>query len=98
MNRYEDINILKTEDGKRYTKTVKYPVIEKKANDIYIVGIQGDRLDNLAYKYYKDSRYWWIIARANNLGMGDLTVPIGKQIRIPVNYINILDEYITLNS
>ena len=98
MNRYENINIVKTEKGKRYRSTVQYPIIQKKPNDIYIIGSQHDRIDNLAYKYYKDSRYWWIIARANNLGMGDLTVPIGKQIRIPVNYINILDEYITLNS
>jgi phage tail protein X len=98
MNRYENIAILKTEVGKRYTKTVKYPVIEKKANDIYIVGIQGDRLDNLAYKYYTDSRLWWIIARANNLGKGDLTVPIGKQIRIPKDYLSIVKEYNNLNS
>ena len=27
---------------------------------------------------------WWLIADANNLGKGDLIVPAGKQIRIPV--------------
>jgi hypothetical protein len=98
MNRYENINILKTESGKRYKKTVQYPIIDKKPTDIYIIGIQGDRLDNLAYKYYEDSRLWWIIARANNIGQGSLEVPIGKQIRIPRNHISILDEYNTLNS
>ena len=97
MNRYEDIAILKTELGKRYKKTIKYPIIEKNENDIYIVGMQGDRLDNLANKYYLDSRLWWIIARANNLGKGDLSVPIGIQIRIPYNYLNIIDEYRKLN-
>jgi len=97
MNRYEDIAILKTELGKRYKKTIKYPIIEKNENDIYIVGMQGDRLDNLANKYYKDSMLWWIIARANNLGKGDLSVPIGIQIRIPYNYLNIIDEYRKLN-
>jgi len=97
MNRYENIAILKTEKGKRYKKTIEYPIIEKNENDIYIVGMQGDRLDNLANKYYKDSRLWWIIARANNLGKGDISVPIGIQIRIPYNYLNIIDEYRKLN-
>ena len=98
MNRYKDITIVKTDDGKRYRSTVKYPVINKKSTDIYIVGSQHDRLDNLAYKYYEDARLWWIIARANNLGKGTLTVPIGTQIRIPSDYISIINEYKTLNS
>jgi len=97
MNRYENIQILKTELGKRYKKTIKYPIIEKNENDIYIVGSQGDRLDNIAHKYYKDSTLWWIIARANNIGKGSLSVPIGTQIRIPYNYLNIIDEYRKLN-
>jgi len=98
MNRYENINIVKTEKGKRYRSTVQYPIIQKKPNDIYIIGSQHDRIDNLAYKYYGDSRLWWIIARANNIGKGDLTVPIGTQIRIPKDYISIVDEYNRLNS
>ena len=97
MSRYKDITIVKTDDGKRYRSTVKYPVINKKSTDIYIVGSQHDRLDNLAYKYYEDARLWWIIARANNLGKGTLTVPIGTQIRIPRDYISIVDEYNSLN-
>lgn len=97
MNRYENIEILKTKTGKRYKKTIKYPIIEKNQNDIYIVGMQGDRLDNIANKYYKDSRLWWIIATANDIGKGSLSVPIGVQIRIPYNYIKIIDEYNTLN-
>jgi hypothetical protein len=98
MNRYEKINILKTEAGKRYRSTVQYPIIEKKSTDIYIIGSQHDRIDNLAYRYYGDSRLWWIIARANNIGKGDLTVPIGKQIRIPSDYISIVNAYNNLNS
>jgi phage tail protein X len=96
-NRYSDIKIIKTEQGKRYKKTVVYPKMEKTVDDTYIIAIQGDRLDNLAYKYFGDSRLWWIIARANYLGKGDLTVPIGKQIRIPSDYLSIVDEYNTLN-
>lgn len=98
MNRYEAIQTLRTNSGKRYKKTIAYPEIPMNSSDIYIIGIEGDRLDILANKYYRDSRYWWIIARANNIGNGDLTVPIGKQLRIPINYIQIVDEYITLNN
>jgi len=98
MNRYKDIDILKNENGKRYRSTVKYPMIDKKSNDIYIIGRQGDRLDSLAYKYYTNSRLWWIIARANGIGKGDLSVPIGAQIRIPKDPISIVNEYNNLNS
>ena len=98
MNRYKDIDILKNENGKRYRSTVKYPMIDKKSNDIYIIGRQGDRLDSLAYKYYDNSRLWWIIARANGIGKCDLSVPIGAQIRIPKDPIAIVKEYNNLNS
>ena len=97
MNRYEKIEILRTESGKRFKKTILYPKMNKKSDDIYIIAIQGDRLDNLAYKYYQDSRLWWILARANYLGKGDLSIPIGKQIRIPQDYISIVDEFNELN-
>jgi nucleoid-associated protein YgaU len=97
MNRYEDITIVKTEEGKRYQKSVQYPLMERKLTDIYIIGARHDRLDNLAFKYYEDARLWWIIARANNIGKGNLTVPTGTQLRIPQNYLEIIQEYNTLN-
>jgi len=98
MNRYENIKIVKTEEGKRYRKSVQYPLIERKTDDIYIIGARHDRLDTLAYTYYTNSRLWWIIARANNIGKGNLTVPIGTQIRIPKDPISIVKEYNNLNS
>ena len=97
-NRYENIELLKTELGKRFKKTIRYPKMAKESQDMYIISIQGDRLDNLAFKYYEDARLWWILARANNLGKGDMEVPIGTQLRIPFNYIAILDEYKELNA
>jgi len=97
MNRYEKITIQKTEEGRRFKKTIQYPIIDKKEDDTYIVGMQGDRLDNIAYKYYQDSRLWWIIARANNLGKGDLSVPIGTQVRIPFDFLAIVEEFNKLN-
>tara|TARA_R110000803_G_scaffold44631_1_gene94376 strand:- start:988 stop:1287 length:300 start_codon:yes stop_codon:yes gene_type:complete len=96
-NRYENISILKTENGKRYKKTIQYPIIDRHIDDIYIIGTPHDRLDNLAYKYYNDSQLWWIIARANNLGKGNLNVPTSVQVRIPANYLKILTDYRDLN-
>jgi hypothetical protein len=98
MKRYNNVEILKNQFGKRYLKTVKYPTIEKSSRDVYIVGQVGDRLDNLANTYYKDATLWWIIARANNIGKGDLIVPLGKQIRIPPNVSSIIKEYNRLNN
>ena len=98
MNRYDNIEIQKNKKGRRFKNTVLLPIIEPYQNDIYIVGMVGDRLDTLAHKYYNRSSYWWIIARANNIGKGDFTVPIGKQIRIPQNVQTIIDNYNELNS
>lgn len=97
MERYTDIEVLKDETGRRFRKTTLLPIIEPSIDDIYIMGQVGDRLDTLAFKYYQDSSLWWIIARANNIGKGDLTVPIGKQIRIPQNQYEIIDQYKELN-
>lgn len=97
MSRYSKIDILK-DDGRRFKSTTKLPIIEPKNSDIYIIGQVGDRLDNLAYKYYNRSSYWWIIARANNIGKGDLTIPVGQQIRIPQNIESIIEKYNELNS
>jgi len=96
MNRYDNIGIVKS-DGRRFKKTVKLPIIEPDIDDIYIIGQVGDRLDTLAYKYYNRSSYWWIIARANNIGNGDLVVPIGKQLRIPQNVESIIEVYNEIN-
>ena len=97
MLRYQSIPTLKDEDNKRYSSTTVYPPIKETDNDYYITVTDGDRLDNLAYKYYQDSRLWWIIARANNLGKGDLSVPIGTQIRIPFDFLAIVEEFNKLN-
>ena len=73
-------------------------MIEEKLSDIYIIGSYSDRLDNLAWKYYKDTSLWWIIAEANQIGKGNLLVPPGKQIRIPTDIRELIDEYVSINN
>jgi hypothetical protein len=43
---------------------------------------QADRLDSLAAALYNDSRYWWVLAAASNIGWG-LQVPPGTVILVP---------------
>ena len=97
MGRYDNTQIEKS-DGRRYRTTTLLPIIEPSNSDIYIIGKIGDRLDTLAYNYYGKSSLWWIIARANNIGKGDLVVPVGVQLRIPQNSEPIEEEYNQLNS
>ncbi|MGH7617083.1 MAG: LysM peptidoglycan-binding domain-containing protein [Gemmatimonadaceae bacterium] len=44
----------------------------------------GDRLDALAFKFYRDARKWWLIADANTdvLALEQLLEP-GRMLRIP---------------
>ena len=97
MNRYEEIQVNKNSSGRRFRKTTLFPIIEPHIDDIYIIGQVGDRLDNLAFKYYQDSSLWWIIARANNIGKGSLTIQYGLQLRIPQNQFDIIEKYKEIN-
>jgi phage tail protein X len=83
--RYDNLKITSGSDGRRRLSTVIYPNIPFSTNDIYVRTVPGDRLDLLAYQFYKDVKFWWIIAHANNLGKGTFAIPEGTQVRIPNN-------------
>lgn len=95
-NRYLDIET-KTDNKKRVTTSVIYPPIPRSLSDIYVITTPGDRLDLLAKKYYNDVGYWWIIAQANDIGKGYLSIPVGIQLRIPTDIGTILKNYKDLN-
>lgn len=90
--RYQFTPIQKRWDGNRVYNTTYYPVIPFDVNDIYITASEEDYLDSLAKKYYGNEGYWWVIANANNLGNGRLSIPLGKQIRIPGNLPQIMQD------
>ena len=96
--RLENIKI-KEEKKVRYYKNIEYPKIEVDPNDIYIIAKLGDRLDLLANDFYGDSRYWWIISRANcdKIKTDSFFIDPGLQIRIPSNVEIIYDEFEKLN-
>jgi len=50
---------------------------------IDVITLTGNqRLDHLAALYYKDSRYWWVLAAASEIGWG-LQLPPGTIINVP---------------
>ena len=98
MNRYNRDNNVKTRyDGKRFFGTRLYPSISEDENDIIYITKETDYLDSLAYKFYKDTTLWWIIALANNLGNGRLSVEPGIQLRIPMRIESILAGFNKIN-
>ena len=56
--------------------------IKRKDSDMYFLATEGDRCDNLANRFYGDSKLWWLIARENNLKA--MNIPAGTHLRIPV--------------
>ena len=91
-SRYIHTSIKKNKDGKRVFKPTIYPKIPLKDSDIFIYPKFGDRLDNLAHKYYEDVSLWWIIAKANDLDAAHIGLEVDKQIRIPMNIEPILNK------
>lgn len=97
MKRYDSTKQHPRFDGKRVYRTTQYPTISPSDNDTIVISDQGDFLDSLAYKYYGDPTLWWIIALANNIGKGRMSIEGGLQLRIPVDVNRILSEFNNLN-
>ena len=91
-SRYIHTSIKKNKDGKRVFKPTIYPKIPIKDSDIFIYPKFGDRLDNLAHKYYDDVSLWWIIAKANDLDAAHIGLEVDNQIRIPMDIEPILNK------
>ena len=83
----------------RYYKNIEYPVIQEYPDDIFIVTRSTDRLDLLAFDYYKNSQLWWIISKANpdKIKRDSLFLDPGLQIRIPLDVENIYNDFERLN-
>ena len=105
MDRYSNNPIIQTVPTVQYPKvtryrsSTRYPDIPLSENDVYLSTIYGDRLDNLAYQFYKDPTLWWILSVANPELPNDSLYPtLGFQLRIPSNLTQILRDFNQLNS
>ena len=91
---YNSSDILSTTQGVKYYKAKKYPPIPPQESDIYVVTVQGDRLDSLANTYYKDPTLWWVISIANsNITFGSMFPEPGIQLRIPTDLTTVITLY-----
>jgi hypothetical protein len=97
MNRYKYTSTDTRWDGKQVYKSLLLAPIPFASDDIYIITNETMYLDALAYTYYKDPSLWWIIAQANNIGKGRLSVESGLQLRIPRNPSNVLNNIKAVN-
>jgi nucleoid-associated protein YgaU len=80
MSRYKNTSksIIKK---KQYYNTTIYKKVEEKNSDSYFIAQEGDRCDNLAFRFYGDASLWWFIAKVNNLTT--MNIPAGTSLRIP---------------
>ena len=73
------------------TPKFKYPTANEMSN-LDILSYEwklGDRYSKLAYQFYGDATYWWVIAKFNNKPT-DANVNIGDVINIPTSLEQIL--------
>lgn len=92
--RYQNIKIVKYEStGSQYYSNNIYPEIPLSNEDDYVITVLGDRLDLLAFDFYGDTSYWWVIASANALPGDSLYLEPGMQIRIPSDLASVLNQY-----
>ena len=92
-SRYQNNKTKKLDDGRTVYRSKIYPQIPLKDNDIYVASETGDRLDTLAYQYYNNASYWWVIASANNIHNAPFGLKDGTILRIPQNYIEIVNKF-----
>ena len=82
---------LDADNKRRYYDSLLDPTIPVLETDIYVVTTIGDRLDLLAWKYYANVDFWWIISAANpELRKDSLYLDPGIQLRIPADYDAVL--------
>ena len=107
MNRYQSISTTIIDKKPSY-QTTKYPEVPLSDNDTYVYTTQGDRFDTLAQQYYGDQSLWWVISIANtavagtslpsDLPQDSLIIPQAMQIRIPANYVGVVNSFKILNN
>ena len=96
MNRYERTRITINKKNQRVRRITRYPQIPIKDSDRFIYPRDGDRLDNVAFRYYGDTTLWWVIAKANGI-RGKVAVATDEVLRIPGNVSNIMENFRRIN-
>ena len=82
MPRYQRTSIKKLRDVKKHRyQTTIYEKVPESNDDLHFIAVEGDRCDNLAFRFYGNVQLWWFIAKVNNLT--SMNIPAGTSLRIP---------------
>mgnify|MGYP003145417212 CR=1 FL=1 len=73
----------KIDTGKTYYETTIYEEVPERNDDMHFIAQEGDRCDNLAFRFYDDPNLWWFIARVNHLK--GMNIEKGTNLRIPIS-------------
>jgi hypothetical protein len=99
MSRYKYTGMkIDKNTGNRVLKTTLYPDIRIADGDMFVYPIDGDRLENLAHRYYGDTTLWWIIAKANDIRDGSFALSPTEKLRIPSNVPRIINDLRIINN
>lgn len=83
MNRYTTSLTVDTTKNIPYYETSLLSEVPMEEIPFYYTTRGNERLDNISNLFYKTPKNWWIIAKANNLANGTISVPDGTQLFIP---------------
>ena len=99
FNRYAEARIIENKRNKvKYYKRTLYPDIPEKDSDVIHNVRAGERLDLLAYKYYKDVGLWWVISRANRLDPSNIGLEASSTLRIPIDIADVVRAFRAINA
>lgn len=98
-SRYQTIQTTTPDNsGKQYYENNIYPDIPVTEDDDYVITVLGDRLDLIAFDFYGDVSFWWVIASANSLPGDSIYLEPGLQLRIPSDLPAAIEQYKSTNS
>ena len=98
MNRYKYQQVKRDSDGRRKLSTTEYAKIKSKNSDAIHTVKYGDSYGSLAHRFYLDTTFWWIIARANGEYQGNLNPKIGQRLIIPKDISDVIRDLNNLNT
>lgn len=80
-NPYATGIVLNFKDGKKVLEPGNYTYIESPGDVTYIIK-ESDNLSDLAFSFYGNSKYWWVIGKANDIEF-PFELTVGQNIIIP---------------
>ena len=80
--RHQEIKTGKSRKGKFIHRTRLLKDTPKRILTTY-EPVAYERIDNIAFRFYGDPKYWYLIAQANNIANGVFHAPPGAKLLIP---------------